>query len=91
MARSGFRWSDDVPAFTTGVVSDLLEIPIWVLKQLDQDGVVRPRRRGKSRLYSKREMERLAQLWRLAQEEHLSVRTLKVIIKVVRGGIRDQI
>ena len=32
----------DVPLYTSSVVCRLLGVPIWVLKQLDKEGIVSP-------------------------------------------------
>lgn len=55
-----FGIDKDEPVFTSGVVSKLLKIPVWVLKQLDKEGIVSPPREvGRFRLYSQRELKKL--------------------------------
>jgi len=77
----------DEPLFTTGVVCRLLDIPIWVLKQLDQEGVVCPPRKKqrKARLYSKRELKQLKHAWFYMKEHHVNVGGLKIILKMEKG------
>ncbi|MDD9899264.1 MAG: MerR family transcriptional regulator [Candidatus Melainabacteria bacterium] len=74
----------DEPIYTTGVVCKLLMIPIWVLKQLDSHGVVSPPRNkaGQSRLYSKRELKLLDQVWYLMNERNVKVDGIKVILEL---------
>lgn len=81
--------SPDEPLFTTGVVCRLLDIPIWVLKQLDNEGVVKPPRKkeGKARLYSKRELKNLKHAWFYMKEHHVNVDGLKVILQIEGGAI----
>jgi len=74
----------DVPLYTSSVVCRLLDIPIWVLKQLDKEGVVSPPRKkeGNARLYSKRELKSLKHAWFYMKEHHVNVDGLKVILKM---------
>lgn len=78
----------DEPVYSTGVVCRLLSIPIWVLKQLDSAGVVSPPRqaKGQSRLYSKRELKKLDQVWYLMNERNVKVDGIKVILEMESVG-----
>lgn len=78
----------DMPVFTTGVVCSLLDIPVWVLKQLDTEGVVSPPREtpNASRLYSKRELHKVKICWFYMSEHKVKVHGLKVILKMQMGG-----
>ncbi|MCM8796535.1 MAG: MerR family transcriptional regulator [Candidatus Omnitrophica bacterium] len=71
------------PVYTSGVIHRLLGIPVWVLKQLDKENIVRPpRKKGKSRLYSKGELDRLSHIWYLMKEKKVKVDGLKVILEI---------
>ena len=60
----------DEPVYTSGVINKLLGIPVWVLKQLDKENIIRPpRKKGKSRLYSKNELNKLSHIWYLMKEK----------------------
>jgi DNA-binding transcriptional MerR regulator len=74
----------DEPVYTSGVVERLLDIPVWVLKQLDKEGIVSPARRKKSsfRLYSKRELDYLAHCWEYISEKGVKVKGLKIILEM---------
>jgi DNA-binding transcriptional MerR regulator len=74
----------DEPIYTTGVIQKLLKIPIWVIKQLDKEGVVRPPRKIKSssRLYSKKELKKLAHCWNYMKKYGVKIKGLKVILKM---------
>ncbi len=75
----------DEPVFTSGVVSRLLSIPVWVLKQLDIEGVVSPpREENCSRLYSNRELKQLAKIWYYMREKQVKVPAIKVILEMER-------
>jgi DNA-binding transcriptional MerR regulator len=77
----------DEPIFTTGVVCKLLEIPVWVLKQLDKEGIVSPLRKneGEARLYSKRELKQVQHCWVYMSEHGVKIPGLKVILKMEKG------
>jgi len=94
MARSRKREDDfddleidqDMPIFTTGVVCRILEIPVWVLKQLDAEGLVCPPRKkeGQSRLYSQRELKKVNHCWRYIRIHKVKIPGLKIILKMER-------
>ncbi|HTL71135.1 MAG TPA: MerR family transcriptional regulator [Candidatus Eisenbacteria bacterium] len=85
--KGGFHIAADEPVFTSGVVCQLLSIPIWVLKQLDRENVVRPSRRKKSgRLYSRRELDKLEQVWFYMKTKRVNVQGVKVILELEEGG-----
>ncbi len=71
------------PVYTSGVVCRLLGIPIWVLKQLDREKVVSPpRKKGKSRLYSKDELDKLSHIWYVMKEKNVKVSSLKYFLEM---------
>lgn len=73
----------DEPIYTSGVVSRLLSIPVWVLKRLDSEKIVSPPRdEGKSRLYSKRELKKVEYIWKLMSEKNVNIAGIKVIIEM---------
>lgn len=81
----------DEPVFTSGVVCDLLQIPVWVLKQLDKEKVLSPKRRkGNSRLYSNREMGKLKHIWQLMSVRHVKVDGVKVILEMESRGYKEE-
>ncbi|MBF0571716.1 MAG: MerR family transcriptional regulator [Candidatus Omnitrophica bacterium] len=82
----------DVPLYTSSVVCRLLDVPIWVLKQLDNEGIVSPPRKkqGNARLYSKRELKSLKHAWFYMKEHHVNVDGLKVILKMELDNSKQQ-
>lgn len=78
----------DVPIYTTGVVSALLNIPVWVLKQLDAAQIVSPPRatNNSSRLYSKRELKRVQHCWFYMKMHKVKITGLKVILQLEDGS-----
>jgi DNA-binding transcriptional MerR regulator len=78
-----FEIEVDEPIFTTGVICKLLDIPVHVLKQLDDEEIVKPlRKKGKARLYSKRELSKLQKCWFYMRERRVKVHGLKVILEM---------
>lgn len=76
--------SQDEPVFTTGVVCRLLHIPVWVLKQLDSEGIVCPPRRNAAtaRLYSRRQLNEVKHCWYYLHEKKVKINGLKVILQI---------
>jgi DNA-binding transcriptional MerR regulator len=93
-AEEDFKFDMDEPVFTTGVVTRLIGIPIWVLKQLDREEVVCPPRRREScsRLYSKREMIALKKIWHYMKVKKLKVQGIKVVMEIEQEffGVRKR-
>ena len=77
----------DEPIYTTGVVCRILDIPIWVLKQLDSEDIVSPPRESEnsSRLYSKREIKKVQHCWCYMNEHNVKIDGLKIILKMEKG------
>lgn len=85
--EEGFELDQNDPVFTSGVVCDLLDIPLWVLKQLDREEIVIPKRRkGRGRLYSQREVGRLKHIWHLMSVRRVKVDGVKVILEMEEKG-----
>ena len=77
------------PIFTVGVVSRLLNIPDWVLKRLDYEGIVSPEREvGSSRLYSAKELKQIKYCWYLIEKRGVKLKGLKVIIEIQNGDFK---
>jgi len=75
--------SPDEPVYVISVVSRLVDIPIWTLRQLDKSGVLKPKRIGKkSRLYSLKDIKKLEYIHYLMQEKHVNIHGIKLILEV---------
>lgn len=75
--------SPDEPVYVISVVSKLVGIPVWTLRQLDKLGIVCPKRIGrKSRLYSLRDLKRLEYIHFLIEEKHVNIHGIKVILEI---------
>jgi DNA-binding transcriptional MerR regulator len=75
---------EDLPVFTTGVVCRILDVPVWILKQLDREGIVSPDRKsqGEARLYSKNQLQKVYECWYLMKEKRVNVHGVKVILEI---------
>ncbi|MCK9594815.1 MAG: MerR family transcriptional regulator [Candidatus Omnitrophica bacterium] len=75
--------SPDEPVYVISVVSKLVDLPVWTLRQLDKAGVVCPKRIGrKSRLYSLKDMKRLEYVHYLMEEKQVNIRGIKIILEI---------
>ena len=74
--------SPDEPVYVISVVSKLVDIPVWTLRQLDKEGVVTPKRVGKkSRLYSLKEVKRLEYVHYLMEDRRVNIHGIKIILE----------
>ena len=75
--------SPDEPVYVISVVSKLVDLPLWTLRQLDKVGVVRPKRIGKkSRLYSLKDIKRLEYVHYLREEKRINIHGIKMILEI---------
>jgi len=75
--------SPDEPVYVISVVSKLVDLPVWTLRQLDKAGVVKPKRIGKkSRLYCLKDVKRLEYVHYLMEEKRVNVHGIKIIIEM---------
>lgn len=75
------------PVFIISVVSQMVKIPIWTLRKLDEMGVVCPKRIGtKTRCYSKMQVVRLNYVYHLMNEERINISGIKFILERYEGG-----
>ncbi len=75
--------SPDEPVYVISVVSKLVGLPVWTLRQLDKAGIVCPTRIGKkSRLYSLKDVKRLEYVYYLMQEKRVNIRGIKIILEM---------
>jgi len=74
--------SPDEPVYVISVVSKLVCLPVWTLRQLDKTGVVCPKRIGKkSRLYSLKDVRKLEYVHFLIEEKRVNISGVKVILE----------
>lgn len=83
-ARSDeFAIAADEPVYVIGVVSELVQLPIWTLRVLDREGLVKAHRRaGRSRLYSLADVRRLRHIRVLMIEQGVNIQGIRVILQI---------
>lgn len=75
--------SPDEPVYIISVVSKLVDLPVWTLRQLDKAGIVHPTRAGKkSRLYSLKDVRRLEYIHYLMEDKHVNIHGIKIILEI---------
>jgi DNA-binding transcriptional MerR regulator len=85
----GFDIDPGEPVYVIGVVSRLVRLPIWTLRLLDREGLVRPKRRtGRARLYSLEDLRRLTRIRQLCVEQGVNRRGVRVILRIEAASIR---
>jgi len=71
------------PLFVIGVASDMVGVPIWTLRKLDEMGVVSPRRVGvRTRCYSQVQIKRLTYVRYLMEERGVNIRGVRIILEM---------
>ena len=74
--------SPDEPVYVISVVSRLVDLPLWTLRQLDKSGIVKPKRIGKkSRLYSLKDVKRLEYVHYLMEDKHVNIHGIRIILE----------
>ena len=75
--------SPDEPVYVISVVSKLVDLPVWTLRQLDKAGIVCPKRIGKkSRLYSLKDIKKLEYIHYLMDERRVNINGIKIILEI---------
>jgi DNA-binding transcriptional MerR regulator len=74
------------PVYTIGSASRLTGIPIWTLRWIEKNGLLRPSRtRGKQRLYNDGDMQRLREV-RGLMEQKVNLAGIRYILRLRGAG-----
>jgi len=74
--------SPDEPVYVISVVSKLVGLPVWTLRQLDKAGVVKPKRIGKkSRFYCLKDIKKLEYIHYLMEEKKVNIHGIKILLE----------
>jgi len=82
---SGFEFTinPQKPLFIIGVASEMVGLPLWTLRKLDEMGVVSPDRVGvRTRCYSQIQIKKLTYVKYLMEEKHVNISGVKVILEL---------
>lgn len=70
------------PVYVISAVSHIVHIPVWTLRILDREGIIKPKRKGKkTRFYCFRDIERLEYIHYLMEEKGVNISGIKFILK----------
>lgn len=73
----------EAPVYIISVVSEIVSIPIWTLRKLDDMDVVKPKRIGKkTRCYSQSQVELLNYVHYLMEEKRVNISGIRVILQI---------
>lgn len=73
----------DEPVYVISVAARLADLPAWFLRVLDDEGIVVPKRTDSSRrLYSVRDLNRLARVRYLTEDRKVNIAGIKVIFEM---------
>ena len=82
-----FKFDDNDPLFVISIVSELVHIPLWTLRKLDDHGIVKAQRVGKkTRCYSKNQIKKLTYIYHLMEHKGVNIKGIKVIMELDEGG-----
>ncbi|HBN08285.1 MAG TPA: MerR family transcriptional regulator [Cyanobacteria bacterium UBA8530] len=78
----GFDSSGDRPLYIISVAAELVNMHPQTLRLYERRGLVAPKRQGKNRLYSQRDIERLMYIQQLTQELGINLAGVEKIIRL---------
>ncbi len=73
----------DEPLYVISVAAKLVQMPTWTLRVLDEQGIVVPNRTDKKRrLYSDRDLAKLARVRTLTEDEGVNINGVRLILQI---------
>ena len=88
--REAWDDRDDEPVYVISIAAKLAGLPAWTLRVLDKEGIVRPRRTAKDRrLYSDRDIARLARVRYLTEERGVNMNGVRLILEMEDPWVRS--
>ncbi len=67
------------PVYAISVVAKTLKVCTATLRIWEKKGLVKPARRGKNRLYSKCDIDKLEHIKKLLQEKHMNIEGVRSV------------
>ncbi len=77
-----FEVPPDEPVYVIGVVSTLIQLPVWTLRALDREGIVKAARKKSHRLYTLNDLRRLMRIRQLLIDEGVNLRGVRIILRL---------
>ena len=82
-----FEINPQAPLFVIGVVSEMVDIPVWTLRKLDDLGVIKAERMGKkTRCYSHEQIKKLNYIRYLMNDRGVNISGIKIILEIETGS-----
>jgi len=79
--KSGVHIDPQEPVYVISAVSHIVHMPVWTLRLLDREGVIKPKRLGKkTRFYCLNDIERLEYVHYLMEEKGVNIQGIKFIL-----------
>ena len=73
----------EAPVYIISVVSEIVSIPIWTLRKLDDMDLLKPKRIGKkTRCYSQSQVELLNYVHYLMEEKRVNISGIRMILQI---------
>lgn len=72
------------PVYTIGIASKMLKVCPATLRIWEKKGLIKPKRLGKNRFYSKCDMDRLEYIKELLQKKRVNIQGVKNILSTTR-------
>jgi DNA-binding transcriptional MerR regulator len=73
----------DTPVFPLNVVCDLLHLHYWTLHEILKEGIVEPKKKGKTKkLFSYKDVKRLKYVKYLIEDKGVNIKGVKVILEM---------
>lgn len=70
------------PVYVISAVSHIVHMPVWTLRILDREGIIKPKRKSKkTRFYCLKDIERLEYIHYLMEEKGINISGIKFILK----------
>ena len=83
-----FTLDPQQPVFIIGVASEMVGMPVWTLRKLDELGVVSPKRVGvRTRCYSQVQIKTLTYVKYLMEDRNVNISGVKVILEM--GSVKE--
>lgn len=80
--EANFNLPPDEPLYVISIVSRLVHIPVWTLRELEKHGCVKPKRLGKkARLYTLRQVKQLEYIHTL-MDDGVNITGIRVILEM---------
>ncbi|MDP2939727.1 MAG: MerR family transcriptional regulator [Candidatus Omnitrophota bacterium] len=75
--------SPEEPLYVISIVSRLVHLPVWTLRELDKKDVIKPKRIGKkTRCYSLKDVKKLEYIHYLMEKKHVNISGIKIILEM---------